>query len=334
MVSAWLNWKVIILNIDPMKWNKLGKIFTPTEHSLPNNCREFAQSPQALEFEDFVRIYFSTRELDATGKYLSHIAFVDFDKDFKKVLNVSRNPVIKLGNLGCFDEHGIFPISPVRDKDRILAYTTGWNRKISVSNDASIGLAVSTDNGVTFTKLGEGPVLTSSLHEPFLVADGFVSIFEGVYHMWYIYGSKWIVDPSEISPQRVYKIVYAQSHDGMHWEKQGKHLISDSLNENECQALPTVIKIKNRYHMYFCFREAVGFRTIPGRGYRLGYAYSDNLVDWVRDDGNVGIGLSQEGWDSGMMCYPNIFRVNEKIYLLYNGNDFGRNGFGLAELED
>ena len=52
-----------------MKWKKLGKIFDPTDHTLANNCVEFAQSPQTLVFDDFVRIYFSTRERDKNGKY-------------------------------------------------------------------------------------------------------------------------------------------------------------------------------------------------------------------------------------------------------------------------
>ena len=96
-----------------MNWKKLGKIFDPTQHLLPNNCVQFAQSPQALVFDDFVRIYFSTRSLDkSAGKYLSHIAFVDMQKNLRDVIRVSDKTVIPLGELGCFDEHGIFPMSP------------------------------------------------------------------------------------------------------------------------------------------------------------------------------------------------------------------------------
>jgi predicted GH43/DUF377 family glycosyl hydrolase len=317
-----------------MQWKKLGKIFDPTEHKLCNNCIEFAQSPQTLVFDSFVRIYFSTRERDKTGKYLSHIAFVDFDKKFETILNISTDTVIPLGELGCFDEYGIFPINLVKDKDKILAYTTGWNRKVSVSADASIGLAVSNDDGLTFQKIGKGPVLTSSLHEPFLVGDAFVTKFESKYHMWYIYGSKWITDSTEKDPQRIYKIAYATSNDGVNWERDGKHIIADKLNENECQALPTVIHYKNKYHMFFCYREATGFRKIKERGYRIGYAYSTDLTTWTRDDDNVGIKVSNEGWDSDMLCYPHVFHCDDKVYMLYNGNEFGRFGFGLAILED
>jgi predicted GH43/DUF377 family glycosyl hydrolase len=317
-----------------MKWKKLGKIFDPTKYQLANNCSEFAQSPQTLVFDDFVRIYFSTREKDKTGKYLSHVSFIDIDKKFTKVLRVSTHTIIELGGLGCFDEHGIFPMNVLRDKDRVLAYTSGWNRKVSVSVDASIGLAISYDDGLTFKKVGTGPVLTSSLYEPFLVGDGFVVKYGTSYHMWYVYGSKWIEDLTENDPQRVYKIVHAISKDGISWERDGKHIISDKLNANECQALPSVVHFNDRYHMVFCYRQALGFRKIKDNSYRLGYAYSDDLFNWTRDDKKMGIDVTEGSWDSDMMCYPHIFKCDEKIYLLYNGNEFGRYGFGLAFLEE
>jgi sucrose-6-phosphate hydrolase SacC (GH32 family) len=318
-----------------MKWKKLGKIFDPTEYKLANNCKEFAQSPQALVFDDFVRIYFTTREVDTNGKYLGHIAFVDIDKTFKKVLQVSDKTVIPLGELGSFDEHGIFPMNVVRYNDRILGYTSGLSRRISVPLETSIGLATSEDNGLTFQRHGTGPVLTSSLYEPFLVCDAFVAVFEGVYHMWYIYGLRWLKDAeSNGAPSRVYKIAHAISKDGITWEKEGRLLIDDKLGENECQALPTVVYHNSRYHMFFCYRQPTGFRNVKDRGYRIGYAFSDDLVNWTRNDDEVGIDVTENDWDSDMMCYPHVFKCDGKVYLLYNGNQFGRLGFGIAELED
>ena len=316
-----------------MKWKKLGKIFDPTEHTLLDGCVEFAQSPQALVFPDFVRAYFSTRARDSSGKYVSHVAFADFDKQFSRVLDVSRHPVIDTGGLGCFDEHGIFPLNPVRDGDRVLAYTTGWNRRISVSVDTAIGLAISTDEGRTFRRLGPGPVMCSSLHEPFLVADAFVTVYGGTYHMRYIYGTRWAAAAEGQAPDRVYKIGHATSADGISWIKQGKQLVGDRLGESECQALPTVIRIADRYHMFFCYRQQFGFRKSREHGYRIGYAFSDDLMNWTRDDENAGIDVSADGWDSEMQCYPSVFACDHKTYLLYNGNEFGRFGFGLAVAE-
>lgn len=317
-----------------MKWKKLGKIFDPVEHKLPQNCLEFAQAPQALVFDSFVRIYFSTRERDTAGKYLSHIAFVDMDKSLKRIINASTDTVIRLGELGCYDEHGIFPFNVLRDGERVLGFIGGWSRRSSVSVDGAIGLAISTDNGLRFHRIGNGPVLASSLNEPFLIADPFVAKFNDLFYMWYIFGVKWIrrinADPAE----RVYKIGHAISEDGVAWIKGGRQLISDKLNVDECQALPTVLKLGSAYHMLFCYRQAVDFRNNREGGYRIGYASSMDLVDWVRNDEMAGIDLSSQGWDSEMQCYPHMFRCDDRIYLLYNGNEFGRHGFGLAVLDD
>jgi hypothetical protein len=318
-----------------MIWKNKRKLFDPTQFKLANGCKEFAQSPQTVVFNDFVRIYFSTRKKDMiTGKYLSFIAFIDVDKKFKNILNSSTSEVIPLGAFGTFDEHGIFPINLLKEENRILAYTCGWSRRVSVSVETGIGLAVSTDNGLTFKKYGLGPILSASLKEPFLVGDSFVKQYAGVYHMWYIYGKKWIA-PTALEPEaRVYKIAHATSIDGVDWKKEeGVQIIADVLNEDECQALPTVIKIGNRYHMYFCFREATDFRKKTERGYKLGYAYSDDLQNWTRDDENSGIITKPGEWDSDMLCYPHIFECDSKVYLLHNGNEFGRYGFGISELE-
>ncbi len=317
-----------------MKWQKKGLIFNPAAYHLPNGCTAFAQSPQTLVFDDFVRIYFSTRRNDElTGKYLSFIAFADFDKNFSTVKSTSTENVIELGELGTFDEHGIFPINILRHDGKIFAYTCGWSRRVAVSVETSTGLAISDNDGLSFKKMGTGPVLTSSLHEPTLVGDSFVQFYEGMFHMWYIFGKKWIRANRDEPPARVYKIAHAISTDGINWQKEeGKQIITDILHEDECQALPTVIKIDSRYHMYFCFREATDFRKNAARGYRLGYAWSEDLQHWTRDDANAGIGCSETGWDSDMMCYPHIFACGSKVYLLYNGNEFGRYGFGIAEL--
>ena len=317
-----------------MKWKKLGKLFDPTQHTLPNRCLEFAQSPQTLTFPNRIRVYFSARERDHLGKYLSHVCYADFSRDMSELIGVSRHLVIPLGNLGCFDEHGIFPINILRDGPRILAYTTGWNRKVSVSADGAVGLAISHDNGETFQRHGNGPILAATLNEPFLVGDAFVRRLGDTYHMWYIFGTKWQKYVEAEAPDRVYKIAHATSSDGIHWQRNGRQIINDRLNADECQALPTVICLNGVHHMYFCYRQAHGFRHDSNRAYRLGYAYSIDLENWIRDDSLAGIDVSAMEWDSQMQCYPHVFECDGSVYLLYNGNEFGRYGFGLAVLEN
>ncbi len=72
---------------------------------------------------------------------MSHIAFVDMDKiPSRRPRACPADTVIPLGDLGCFDEHGIFPMSVLRHGDAIYGYTCGWSRRVSVSVETAIGL--------------------------------------------------------------------------------------------------------------------------------------------------------------------------------------------------
>jgi hypothetical protein len=318
-----------------VKWKKLGKIFDPTKFNLANDCTQFAQSPQALAFDDFVRIFFSTRSVDkANGKYLSHIAFVDMNQNMRDVIGVSRHTVIELGKLGCFDEHGIFPMNVVWRGECVYGYTCGWSRRVSVPVETAIGLAISRDNGHSFQRIGDGPILAASLREPCLVGDPFVKVFRNMHHMWYIFGIGWKRFSVNAAPDRTYKIGHAVSDDGVTWVKEeGRRVIDDRLGADESQALPSVIQIDRTYHMFFCFRQSHDFRTNRSRGYRIGHAHSDDLVNWTRNDDSPGLDVTEGDWDSDMLCYPHAFEYKGNVYLLYNGNEFGRYGFGLAILE-
>ena len=316
-----------------MKWKKRGLLFDVTQQPLPAGCIGFAQAPQALVCDGYVRVFFSTRSRDAWGQYVSQVASADCDPDMRRVLRVGGQVPIAPGGLGCFDEHGIFPFHVVRHEQRVYGFTCGWSRRVSVPVETAIGVAVSTDDGRTFERIGPGPVMGPSLREPFLVGDPFVAVVDGRWHMWYIFGTAWIDAPSEPGPARVYKIAHATSADGLTWARDGRASVADAIGADECQALPTVFALDGLWHMYFCYRYATDFRTNPKRGYRLGYAWSRDLMTWRRDDAQAGLDVSAAGWDGEMICYPHVFRSGDRIFMLYNGNAFGRGGFGVAELE-
>lgn len=317
-----------------MKIDKRGLIFEPGLHELKEGyLGVFAQSPQTLTLDDGIRIYFSTRSED-DGKFRSHISYVDFEDDLSTIRDVAHHEVVPLGPLGSFDEHGIFPLNVLPVGDEVWGYTTGWSRRMSVSVETGIGLVVSKDKGRTFQRHGNGPVLSASLREPFLVCDGFVIQHAGRFYMWYIFGQRWVQETANAAPDRVYKIAAATSDDGIKWRKNdGVTLIPDRIDANECQALPSVAEFDGRFHMVFCYRHAHGFREDSARGYRLGYARSDDLVTWMRNDAALEGMTSKAGdWDADMQCYPHLFVHNDTLHLLYNGNAFGRDGFGHAVL--
>jgi sucrose-6-phosphate hydrolase SacC (GH32 family) len=190
-------------------------------------------------------------------------------------------------------------------------------------------MAISHDDGQTFTKVGNGPVLSFSPDEPFVLSGPKIRRFNNTWYLWYIAGRKWKMVDGRAEP--VYKIRLASSSDGLHWDKINKDLIESRIEEDEAQASPDVFYADGTYHMFFCYRYSSRYRG-KEHGYRIGYASSTNLIDWVRDDAKAGLDVAKEGWDAEMVSYPHVFALDGTIYLAYLGNQVGRYGFGVAAL--
>tara|TARA_R110002049_G_scaffold82349_2_gene209555 strand:+ start:1236 stop:2204 length:969 start_codon:yes stop_codon:yes gene_type:complete len=314
-------------------WKKLGKVFDPKEHTTPSWMHEFAQAPSVIIFDNFIRVYFSCRpKPDENGQYISYSAFVDLNRDdFSEILRFSKVPILSLGNLGTFDEFGTYPASVIKYKDGYRVYYAGWTRCESVPFNVAIGMGFSADGGKTFKKLGEGPVLSYSPDEPFILSGPKIRKFNNRFYLFYIAGSKWILDNGK--PEPVYKIRMAISEDGLRWNKLNKNLIDSVSEKNEAQASPDVIFLNGKYHMFFSYRASKNYRG-RDNGYRIGYAFSNDLENWTRDDSRVGIDISSKGWDSEMISYPHVFELDNEIYMFYLGNGVGRGGFGAAKLEN
>ena len=316
------------------QWRKLGKVFDPTTSHVHGSSwiHEFAQAPCVVRHESFLRIYFSCRPApDACGQYTSHSTFLDVDRsDVRAVLRVHDGPILPLGDHGMFDQFGIYPISVIRFEDRFRAYYAGWTRCESVPFNTAIGVAESSDGGVTFEKLGPGPVIPYSPDEPLVISGPKIRRFADRWYLFYVAGRKWIVDKGRAEP--VYKIRMATSEDGLHWEKFGHDLIESRIEPDEAQASPDVTYSGGKYHMFFCYRRSRNYRGKSG-GYRIGYASSDDLLHWERNDDKVGVDVSTNGWDSEMVCYPHVFQDDQRTYLFYLGDQVGRYGFGVAQLE-
>ncbi|TXI86934.1 MAG: glycosylase [Crocinitomicaceae bacterium] len=313
------------------KWKKLGRVFDPTEITDVPYMQEFAQAPSVVIHDDFVRVYFSCRPpIDTNGQYVSYSAFVDLERnDLLKIKRFADKPILPLGEVGTFDEFGIYPVSVLKEDDRYLAYYAGWTRCISVPFNVAIGVATSND-GEHFSKLGSGPVLSYTMNEPFVISGPKIRKFNNQYFLFYIAGNEWINDNGRVEP--IYKIRMAKSNDGINWMKQDTNLIENILGAEEAQASPDVFYKDGTYHMFFCYRGGRDYRNSKN-GYLIGYASSKDLINWFRHDSKVGITVSEKGWDSEMVSYPHVFELDGEIYMMYLGNQVGKYGFGLAQLE-
>ena len=291
-----------------------------------------AQVPFSILLNDRIRIYFSTREKqDQKGLFKSYSGYIDVDrKNPKVVIEISDKPIINLGDIGEFDEFGSMAGSVVKHDNKYLLYYCGWQRAVSTPYNWSIGLASSRD-GKSFKKNGKGPLLANTLNEPYLQACPIVfKDNNSSWHMFYLSGTKWLRG-DDGKKESQYLLMHSTSEDGFKWKRNGVPIIK-TIVPDECQTSSSIIYLNDKYHMFFSYRHGLNFRDNKLNSYKIGYAISDNLINWDRQDEMAGIGISDSGWDSQMIGYPNILQVDDKVYLFYCGNQFGTKGFGYAEL--
>ncbi len=304
-----------------MKWIKKGLIIKP---GLFPWMVTHAQNPFVKKIQgDEYRIYFAGRDDKnmARGGY----AEININRP-EKILHITKKPVLDLGDLGCFDDCGAMPSCIVSYRSKQYMYYTGWTQARATPFSFFIGLAISRDNGRSFTRYSKAPVLGRNFYDPYLTCSPWLIIESGIWRMWYVSGTGWERGESNSKPKHYYRIVYAESNDGLNWNSRGKVCI-DYRGSEYAIARPVVYKENGIYKMWYCYRG--GTDT-----YRAGYAESRNGLDWVRKDAETNIDVSESGWDAEMICYPYVFSHNGKSYMLYNGNGYGATGCGFAILNE
>jgi predicted GH43/DUF377 family glycosyl hydrolase len=298
-----------------MKWKKLGLIFAPAGERSWMQSHASVPVPIRLAGERY-RLLFTTRDADNRPR----IGFVEIDLSAPtRVLCVSGAHVLGPGPAGFFDDGGVYPGCLVRRGRELWMYYQGRSSGIAPLYYVSIGLAVSDDEGLSFHRRFDAPILARSEHDPWMAAKPFVLADGGLWRMWYTSGLRW--DLTAEPSRSYYHIKYAESDDGVTWRRDGRVCIDFHGRESNV-ASPTVLKDGDLYRMWFC--------SAAGEGYRIGYAESADGYTWSRKDSEAGIDLSPSGWDSEAMAYPCVFVHEGRRYLLYSGNGYGRDGFGLA----
>ncbi len=302
----------------PVTWRKLGRVAAPRIDLAWNQTHMSLPTAEVLG-PGRVRVYFGGR--DHLNR--SQIGYVEFDPENpQQTLRQSERPVLTLGELGTFDDNGVMPCSVVRDGDEVLLYYVGWNPRATVRFAFYSGLAISRDGGETFVRHSRAPILERTDREPFVNASPMVIRDGDVWRMYYVSGEGWIHPDL---PR--YDIKYAESRDGRTWHRDGHTVIGFSHPGEHALARPAVIKDGDVYRMWFAQKGADFDR---GHNYRMGYAESADGVTFVRRDDLAGLDVATEGWDSEMVCYGFPFLCQGRRYMVYNGNNYGYAGFGLA----
>lgn len=305
-----------------MRWIKKGHFFLTSGNSECSVSHSTAPFGIPLDGDKY-RIYFTSRDL----KGRSNILWIDVDisSDEWRMLSREPNLVIGPGPLGSFDDSGAMGSCAVLEGDKVYLFYTGWNIGVTVPFRLSIGLAISDDGGKTFKKFSDGPLLDRCAADPYLLASPFVIKDKDMWKMWYVSGAKWELVKS--GSKHFYHIRSSYSKDAINWTREGNICIDFKNNLEYAIARPSILFDGNLYKMWYCYRASAETEF-----YRIGYAESLEGTKWIRKDDMAGISVSDEGWDSEMVCYPYVFSHRDSLYMLYNGNGYGKTGFGYAVL--
>ncbi|MEX0811986.1 MAG: hypothetical protein WD048_07195 [Chitinophagales bacterium] len=300
-------------------WDKLGLLLDISSFH-PNLTHSSVPCGFWIE-KDILRIIFSSR-----NKHNQSIPFfIDYNPGTRKLVSEPLRIKLALGNLGTFDDSGIMPSCLIKNGNELWMYYIGWNLGVTVPFRNSIGLAISHDNGQSFEKKFKGPVLDRDKEEPHFVASNCVIYDDNQYKMWYLNCIGW--EKSNSNLRHKYHIKYITSKDGFNWARPGKVAIN-FLYENEYAiSVPRILIEDDIYKMWYSYRGG-----LISNSYRIGYAESLDGVTWIRKDHLIKLDTSNSGWDFEMLCYPFIFDYNDDRFMLYNGNGYGKTGFGIAKL--
>jgi predicted GH43/DUF377 family glycosyl hydrolase len=183
------------------------------------------------------------------------------------------------------------------------------------------GLSISNDGGETFTRYQKNPILERTNNELLFRVIHSISYENEKWRIWYGGGSYF--KDGKLKSLPVYDIRYMESKDGINFPLLGKIVLSNSEDEYRV-GRPYVIKVNKKYIMFF----GASKENDP---YRLRYATSDNGIIWNRKK-QFGLKYKSNEFDSEMSAYPGVIQINGKFFMYYNGNNYGKEGIGLAEL--
>lgn len=299
-----------------MAWHKLGQIFVPGS-THPNLVSHAANPLTVLLSGDVFRIFYSGR--DAQNR--SSVGGVDIDIARREIVAQHDAPFFTHGPTGSFYEAGV-SIGNIYEvgAQRYMGFM-GWQNPPEGHWRGDIGrlllredLSLSLDSATPLMGIdGTDPI---SLSYPYILPH------EGEYRMWYGSTVAWDAGNGEM----LHVIKHARSTDGHQWRRDGL-AVPYVLGVAQAFSRPSVLHDAAGWHMWFSYRSGAG------EAYRIGYAHSVDGLSWQLRNEQSGIDVSANDWDSEMICYPHVFEHAGQRYMLYNGDGYGKTGFGLAVWE-
>ncbi len=304
----------------PFAWRKAGRIHEPSMPGFTHGSHPCAIHQQGDRFV----IAFTARDAQQRSQAFLSRATI---RDGAMTLEGTPRLVMTHGAPGTFDCDGVIGVCIVPDGGRTYLYYVGWQNLPEGMWICDTGRAILDLDNLTCRREFAGPVLGRDKANPLFAAATAILVEDGRWRTWYNSGISWT--RTDAGWLHHYGIHHAHSRDGVDWVCDPGLVLPFKDEHEYAFGRPTVIRRDGILFMWFAHRASPGIAT-----YRIGFAHSRDGIHWTRRDDLAGIDVSADGWDSEMICYPYVFEHGSRLYMLYNGNGYGRTGFGLAVLDD
>lgn len=290
----------------------LGRILDPVAGLTPWIGTHAVYPTPVMKSSNVIRIFFVSRDTLNRGRP----GWCDVRADQPtSVVAISSRPLFEPGLPGAFDDSGISIGNVVRVDRQWRMYYMGWNRLKTVPFHNSIGLATGNSLGKIHQAF-VGPILERSRHDPFSLSYPFVSRARGQWTMYY--GTHRGTGLTEETMKHVISV--AISRDGVNWRTLGEDVVGLKPDEFAVSR-PWIIPVARPMMLL----------TIYGKHRRIGFARQSKSGRWERAEDDI-VPRSKNAWASVDVCYASHIRSAGRDYVFYCGNDYGRTGFGVAEL--
>jgi hypothetical protein len=299
-----------------MGWRDLGLIFR-VHGQRPWMCSH-GYVPSALLLRDRIRVFAAFWDAELVGR----IGYVDIAlHEPTQVIGFALEPVLDVGLPGTFDEHGVTPMAVQRVGHEVWLYYAGWQRSPTVRYLLFMGLAISSDDGLSFRRHSNVPVLErSDTHH--LVRTGFVLHEHGRWEAWAAQSNGIVEINGKLTPS--YELGYLESEDGIHWPASSAACLTTRAGGIFGYGRSAVWRAEGRYYGLFSVRRYA-------MGYRIEYATSADGRDWepLRSDGMAFLPQHTVPAQRETM-FPSLIRASNQLLMFYNGDSFGQEGIRCA----
>jgi len=286
----------------------------------------YGQIPACIILNDRIHIFYADR-LHTKKSFIKYKIICR--SSFKTIMEPKTFYFPK--RVGFFDTDGAMPSQIYQTKDEYFLIYNGWNRLTGrppyLNSSGRIKINLNELNEFQFILAEQTPFLSRGPDNPSSAVTAWIEKSYNDQTVYWIRTEKWELVSGYYEP--LYYIASGSIDETgrciMRYER-----VIEPVYPDEVFSRPTVTRINGKTLMAFCSRSIHDFRD-GVNSYKINFALKNSNMPhgWSRCPIRLNADLN---WCNLQTSYPCLFSDEKHTYLAFNGNSFGKSGFGILRL--